>query len=109
MRKPKYLGMQSGDWVCIFYGIDYLQPAFRKKRDAVTGKPVRNKSAGHRQYYYIFKRKTSDNIADKYVRLNAAEILKVSRGYYTVEQLANLRHSKKSPKYVEKVSYCFCD
>lgn len=107
MRKPKYIGMQSGDWTCVFYGIDYLQPAFRKKRD-VWGNRVRNKSAGHRQYYYIFKRRTSDHLADKFVRLNAAEILKVSRGKCTVEDLAEKKHRMNSPKYRDKVSYCFC-
>ena len=108
MRKPKYLGTHSDNWTCIFYGIDYLQPAFSKKPD-ITGKHRRNKSAGHRQYYYVFERKTSDNLADKYVRLNAYEMLKVSKGICTVEQLADMRKNKKSIKYVEKVSYSFCD
>jgi hypothetical protein len=109
MNKPKYIGMQSGNWTCTYYGIDYLQPTFKKKRDAITGKLVRGKSAGHRQYYYIFERKTSDGLADKIVRLNAYQILKVKKGKCTVEDIANDKRSKNSKKFVDKVSYCFCD
>jgi hypothetical protein len=36
MRNSKYLGMQSGDWVCTDSGIAYVQPAFKKKRDVIT-------------------------------------------------------------------------
>jgi hypothetical protein len=107
--KKKYIGMKSGDWECTFSGIDYVQPAYRKKRDAITGKLIRSKSAGHRQYYYMFTRKTSDSIADKYVRLNAYEILKVKKGLCTVEQLADARRAQTSATYTNKVSYCFCD
>jgi hypothetical protein len=108
MRNPKYIGTQSGDWTCTFYGINYVQPAFSRRRNPVTGKPVRNKCAGHRQYYYVFERRTSDNLADKSVRLNAYEMLKVSRGKCTVEQIADARAAKIKPKYVEKVNYCYC-
>ena len=108
MRTPKYVGAQSGDWTCTFYGIDYVQPAFSKRRSLKAGRPVRNKCAGHRQYYYVFERRTSDDLADKSVRLNAYEMLKVSRGKCTVEQIADARAGKKMKKCVENVSYCFC-
>ena len=107
MRTPKYVGTKSGDWTCTFYGIDYLQPAFSKRRSTTTRK-VRNKSAGHRQYYYVFERRTSDDLANKSVRLSAYEMLKVSRGKCTVEQIAEARAGKKMTKCVENVSYCFC-
>ena len=107
MRKPKYLGAPYGDWTCVFYGIDYVQPAFSKRRRLATGKPVRNKCAGHRQYYYILERRTSDNLADKSVRLNAYEMLKVSRGLCTVEQIADIRKNNKAAVYTEQVHYCY--
>lgn len=107
MRKPKYLGKLYSDWACVFYGIDYVQPAYSKRRSLIAGKPVRNKCAGHRQYYYILERKTSDNMADKSVRLNAYEMLKVSRGLCTVEQIADIRKSKKAAVYTEKVLYSY--
>ena len=106
MRNPKYVGMQSGNWICTYYGINYLQPAFRKKLD-INGNRVRNKSAGHRQYYYIFERKTSDGIANKFVRLTAYEILKVARGLCTVEDIAIKK--KNSTSCVDGVGYRFCD
>jgi hypothetical protein len=106
MRKSNYIGMTSGDWTCTFYGVDYLQPAYKKKRDA-AGRRVRNKSAGHCQYYYVFERRTSDGLADKSVRLTAGQALRVKRGQRTVESIAEKRRSIVSPKYVDKVSYCY--
>lgn len=108
MRKSGYVGMRNGDWVCTHCGIDYLQPAFRKKRD-MNGKRVRSVSAGHQQYYYIFERLTSDGIAFKQTRLNAYQALRVKHGELTVEEIANKKRSLNSEKFIDQISYCFCD
>jgi hypothetical protein len=108
MRKSNYVGMQFGDWKCIHYGIDYLQPAYHKKRDA-NGKRVRSVSAGHQQYYYIFERLTSDGIALKQIRATAYEALKIKRGKLTAEELANKKRSLGYTCYTNRTNYCFCD
>lgn len=108
MRKSNYVGLQNGAWTCTYYGIDYLQPAYRKKRDQ-DGKRVRSVSAGHQQYYYIFERPTSDGIAVKQTRVNAYQALQIKRGKLTVEELAEKKRSMNSEKYENKVSYWFCD
>jgi hypothetical protein len=53
------------------------------------------------------ERRTSDNLADKSVRLNAYEMLKVSRGLCTVEQIADIREGKRAARYTEQVHYCY--
>lgn len=116
MRKSKYLGMKSGDWECTHVGVARVQPAFKKKRDE-NGKRVRSKNAGHQTYYYIFERLTSDLKAMKMIRLNARQVRQVFDGCITVESVADAkkemyadertRHCAK--KFVNKVSYSFCD
>lgn len=107
MRKSKFLGMKSGEWECTYMGVARVQPAYRVKK--VNGKRVRSVSVGHRQYYYIFERETSDAKAIKMIRLNANQANNVLRGKYTVEELADKKKAKRSKAFTDKVSYSFCD
>lgn len=93
-RKSKYVGKQFGNWTCTHMGIA-----------SVAGK--RSKRAGHRTYYYIFERRTSDNKADKMIRLNHVEVAKVYRGEITVEQILDRRETKKAETFTTKISYHF--
>lgn len=116
MRKSKYLGMTNGDWTCTYVGVSRVQPAFKKKRDE-DGKRVRSKNAGHQTYYYIFERLTSDSKAMKMIRLNARQVRQVLDGCITVESVANAkkemyadeRTRHRAQKFVNKISYSFCD
>ncbi len=108
MRTSKYLGKQYGNYTCTHVGVDRVQPVYTQKRDA-DGKRLRSKRPGHRLYYYILERITSDHIANKIVRLNAAQMLKVSKGICTVEDFADKFKNKNSNKYTERVCYSFCD
>lgn len=108
MRTSKYLGMQYGDYTCTHVGVDRVQPVYKQKRDA-NGKRARSKRPGHRLYYYILERITSDKIANKIIRLNAAQMLKVSKGICTVEDFANKFKQKRSDKHTGRVFYSFCD
>jgi hypothetical protein len=67
----------------------------------------KSRQPGHQTYYYIFERLTSDNMAEKLVRLNQAQAAKVYRGKLSVEQIANERQSKGVSTFKEKVSYHF--
>jgi hypothetical protein len=114
MRKSKYLGMQSGDWECTHVGVARVQPAFKKKKDD-EGRRVRSKRPGHRTYYYIFERLTSDKKAMKMIRLNAKQVRQVLDGWITVESVANAKKEmneagvRAAKFFVNKVSYSFCD
>lgn len=107
MRKSKYFGMRSGDWSCTHVGVASITPTFKKKR--VDGKRVRNKTPGHRNYYYIFERLTSDLRAMKMIRLSALQANQVLNGKHTVEDFAKKKAAKRSQIFKEKVSYSFCD
>lgn len=106
MKKSKYLGLKSGDWVCTHVGIDHIQPVFTKKRD-VNGKKIRTKSPGHQNYYYIFERLTSDAKAIKMVRLGFWQAKHVFTGERNVEYYAEKQ--KRNPKHTvrNRVSYSF--
>lgn len=108
MRKSKYLGLKSGNWICTHVGIDRVQPVYRKTRDRY-GNRVKNKYPGHRSYYYTFERPTSDQKAIKVVRLNARQAYQVFTGEYTVEDFAIQKKAQKSQAFKNKVSYCFYD
>ena len=108
MKKTKYLGMKSGDWECTHVGVARVQPAFTQKHDE-TGKKIRSKRAGHRSYYYIFERITSDKKAMKMIRLGHWQVKHVMRGEKTVEAFAQKKERKRSQAFSEKVSYSFCD
>ena len=107
MKKSKYLGLQSDNWVCSHVGIADVQPKYRRRR--VDGKRVPSKHPGSQQYYYIFERITSDNKAMKMIRLNAAQARQVLHNWYTVEDFARKKAAKRSQEFKDKVSYSFCD
>ncbi len=106
MRKSKYLGKQFGDWLCSHVGVARVQPVLTRKRGA-DGKKVRSKRPGHRTYYYIFERLTSDSKAMKMIRLNAAQVRQVLDGTHDVEYFAKKKAAKRSQVFKEKVSYSF--
>lgn len=108
MKKTKYLGMTNGDWTCTHVGVDRVQPAYTQKRGE-DGKKVRSKRAGHRTYYYIFERLTSDEKAMKMVRLGFWQAKKVLDGERTVEEYAAKKERQRSQEFTKKVSYSFCD
>jgi hypothetical protein len=103
MRKSKYFGYKNGEWVCTHVGISRVQPAFKK------GTRIRAKRPGHRSYYYVFERLTHDGKAEKMIRLTAAQAKLVYDGVFNVEYYADLFKTKQNPRFVEKVSYSFCD
>ena len=108
MKKSKYLGLVNGDWKCTHVGVDHVQPAFTKKRDA-DGKRLRSKNPGHQLYYYIFERITSDAKAMKMIRLSAAQASRVWTGKSTVEEIAMQKERMRTQAFKNKVSYSFCD
>ena len=108
VKSSKYFGYKNGTWTCTYVGVAGVQGAFAKRK-APNGKAIRCVSAGHRQYYYIFERLTSDSKALKMIRLSAAQMLAVRKGLKTVEQYALKKESARSREFVKKVSYSFCD
>jgi hypothetical protein len=108
MRKSKYLGMRDGDWFCSHVGVDRVQPAYTQKKDE-NGRKVRSKRAGHRTYYYIFERLTSDEKAMKMIRLGYWQAKQVFNGERSVEYFAEKKARKRSQVFTQKVSYAFCD
>jgi hypothetical protein len=108
MKKTKYLGMKSGAWECTHVGVANIQPAFTKKYDE-DGKKIRSKRAGHRSYYYIFERPTSDAKAMKMVRLGYWQAKNVFAGVHDVEYYAEKKKTKPKQTFTNKVSYSFYD
>ena len=101
MRTSKYLNFKSGNWTCTHVGVAVVSGAFYR------GTRERTLYPGHRTYYYIFERPTSDAKADKLIRLNCNEAAKVYRGKITVEEIAKARQAKSEGKFTKKVSYHF--
>ena len=104
----KYLNKTFGDWKCTYVGVATVAPAFTEKRDD-AGRKVRSKRPGHRSYYYIFERLTSDEKAMKMIRLGYWQAKKVLRGECTVEEFAKKKERLRSQEFTKKVSYSFCD
>lgn len=94
MKVSKYLGKTFDNWTCTYVGIANIQGA-KKKRP------------GHRNYYYVFERRTSDNLADKIIKLNSAEASKVWKRLISVEELLDKRESKRPIKFMRSVTYKF--
>lgn len=105
MINSKYKNFKSGDYRCTYVGIASVTGAYRRKK--VNGKSVRAVSAGHRQYYYIFEKLTSDNLAKKMVRLSASQMLAVARGLKTVDDYVKLKSKSFMPSFTNKISYSF--
>lgn len=106
MKYSKFYGLVSGDWTCTHVGVASVTPTFRKKK--INNKSIRNKTPGHRNYYYIFERLTSDKKAMKMIRLNAKQAGQVFKNQLTVEDFAKKKAAKRSQDFKDKVSYCFC-
>lgn len=106
-KTSKYLGMKSGNWECTHVGVASVTSAYKKKK--VDGKSVRNKTPGHRNYYYIFERITSDKKAMKMIRLSGAQVHQVLKNWFTVEDFALKKEKKRSQEFTRKISYSFCD
>lgn len=92
--RSKYLNRQFGNWTCIYVGIATVQ-----------GKKA--KWSGHRSYYYIFQRRTSDDKADKMIKLNSIEASQVYHGKILVEQILDKRETRVEKRFSRKVSYHF--
>ena len=107
MRKSKYLHKTFGNWTCTHVGVADVQPKICRVKRTTLGKKAKTKSPGSRQYYYIFERLTSDNKAEKLVRLSAGQAAKVYRGTLTVEAIADSRQEKGVGTFKDKVSYHF--
>ena len=109
MKKgSKYLNKTFGDWTCTYVGVASVAPAFTEKRDE-AGRKIRSKRPGHRSYYYIFERLTSDEKAMKMIRLGYWAAAKVLNGERTVEYFAQKKARQRSQEFTKKVSYSFCD
>lgn len=106
-KKSKYLDKIFGNWKCIHVGVANIQPAYTNNYDE-NGKKLRAKYAGHRNYYYIFERLTSDFKAMKTIQLGYWQVTKVLRGECSVEDFANKKAKKIQPKYKDRVNYSFC-
>ena len=105
MFRSKYKGFKSGDYCCTYVGLASVTGAYNQKR--VNGKRVRSVSAGHRHYYYIFEKVTSDNLARKMVRLSANQMLLVANGVKTVDDYVKLKSKTFLPTFTNKISYSF--
>lgn len=101
MRTSKYLDKQFGNWTCTHVGTAFVQPTKKKNCKGKAKRP------GHQTYFYVMERRTSDNLADKIIYLNAAEACKVYNGIMCVEELLNKREANPSKRFNGKVRYCF--
>jgi len=101
MRTSKYLNKQfDNGWVCTHVGISYTQG--KRKKDRTL-----SKQPGRQSYYYVFERITSDNKAEKLVRLDKSLAAKVYRGELKVEDIAEARLNGGRTRFTNKVSYHF--
>ena len=101
MRKSKYTNFKSGKWTCTYVGIARTQPKFYKGTRKTSRRP------GHQTYYYIFERRTSDDKADKLIRLTCREAARVYSSELTVEKISKARQAKSENRFTKKVSYHF--
>lgn len=93
-RKSKYLNNTFGNWICVEVGLANVQTK-------------KSKRPGKRNYYYIMKRITSDNLAEKMIRLNSTEASKVYKKELTVEDILDKREKNKVWDEKRRVSYSF--
>jgi hypothetical protein len=102
MKKSKYLGQTfDNGWKCTHVGIAVKTRVFKK------GTKIRNSYPHHQTYYYIFERRTSDNKADKMIRLSSSMAAKVWKGLVKVEDLLTIREKKNTNTFIKKISYHF--
>ncbi len=101
-RTSKYVGKKfDNGWICTAIGIATVQAKKKKNGKGLAKRP------GHQNYYYVFERRTSDNLADKIIRLNSSEASKVYRGIICVEELLDIREKKPTKKICKSVHYHF--
>lgn len=104
MRKSKYIDKQfDNGWVCTHVGVARTQPVFYKGTRIPCLRPH------HQSYYYIFERVTSDNKAEKLIRLDNREAAAVWRGDVEIEAISEARRAKNERDFAQKVSYHFID
>lgn len=101
MKKTKYLNQTFGNWTCTHVGVSSVTRAYYK------GTKVRTKTPGHRNYYYLFVRTTSDGKFDKMIRLNGSQASKVYKGEKTVEFYANYKENLLTTNFLDKIGYYF--
>lgn len=102
MKKTKFLGKTfDNNWTCVHVGVASVTRAFYKgtKRRTIT--------AGHRNYYYLFVRETSDGKFDKMIRLSGSQATKIYNGSRTVESYADVKENLVNPDILNKVGYYF--
>lgn len=92
-RTSKYVGKNFGGWECVEIGIANIQGR-------------KSKAPGARNHYYVFERRTSDNKADKIVRLNSSEAAKVYKGIKCVEEIVDHR-IQSNQKFERNITYHF--
>jgi hypothetical protein len=101
-RTSKYVGkLFDNGWMCTHIGVARVQPKKKVKGHGLS------KRAGHQTYYYIMERRTSDDKADKMIRLSAQEAANVYRGAVKVETILEAREGKQASKFTSKISYHF--
>jgi hypothetical protein len=109
MKKSKYLGMRSGDYVCTGVVVTDVQPKYCRRKVNADGTKAKTKSHHSQQYGYNYEKLTSDGKAIKSILLNASQARNVYRGLATVNDYAKKKELKRSRALKERVSYCFCD
>ena len=109
MKKSKYLGIKSGDYICTDIMVADVQPKYCRRKITIDGKKAKTKSPHSQQYAYNFAKLTSDGKAIKSTLLNAAQARSVYRGLTTVDTYVKKKEQKRSQTFKERVSYCFCD
>lgn len=102
MRKSKFLNQTfDNNWKCVHCGIEGVTGAFYK------GTRARTITRGHRNYYYLFVRETSDGKFDKMIRLSHHSATQIYKGTRTVESFANRKEKFEDPAILNKIGYYF--
>lgn len=102
MRTSKFINKTfDHNWVCKHCGVASVNPAYYK------GTRIRTRTAGHRHYYYLFVRETSDGKFDKMIRLTDNQATKVFRGEKTVEYYSDKKENLVHPDILNKIGYYF--
>ena len=88
-KNSKYLGMKSGEWECtdVSLAANYCG------------------STRHNAYRYQFSRPTSDKKCIKIVTVSAPTLLKILRGFCSVDDVAN--NKMKMPGNLNHILYKF--
>lgn len=92
MRRSKYMSKNFGDRSCVYVGVAKTSRKYNPN------------------YYYCFARRTSDDKADKVIRLSSKDAAKVYRNEVTIEQILEKREEQAKSKvssFNQMVSYHF--